>query len=644
MSGEILAPAGSFESLRAAVDAGADAVYLGFTEFSARKSAKNFDFSNFKEAVAYAYTRGTLIYIALNTVIVSKKELIKAVEIAKFALSCGVCNFIVQDIGLARILRELSAEVSLHASTQTSLTTATAANFLKPLGFSRYVLPRELTIDEVVNYTDEVYAETEGFIHGAHCYCISGQCFLSAFCGGRSANRGACAQPCRQPFSGDYPLSLSDLSFIDHKDKLVNASVRSFKIEGRLKRAEYVAAAVEAVKIGNMTSALSDIFRRGNHTDGFLMGKRDSAMYGIRSKEDVLLSNKAVESFKMPEMKRIPLGIKAEISKERFSAIFSCGEIEVSLEGERPSIAKSVPLDETSLRSSFSKLGDSPFSLCSFEAKIEENLFLRKSAINAIRREGVEKIALQLLPKAIDCSMPTFNYTKRTVRPQSLYGVFLTASQINDKIYSWFDKIFLPTDEIKKLHSRYLEKSNSILRMNFGKHREIIGDTPLCEGFDGIAAAVSSERNPIADFSVNITNAEAAKTLLQLKVPSVVISPECSANEAALFPEEITLGICAYGKIPVMKSRIPPKTKQDKDYLIDGTGERFLVSQNNDISTIYNSRPIYLFDKKDSLGFVDFYTLRFTDEDISSIEEVLHLFDLGGEYKKPFTRAFHFKR
>ncbi len=644
MKSEILAPAGSFDSLRAAVDAGADAVYLGFTDFSARASAKNFDYSNFGEAVEYAYTRGVEIFIALNTVIVSKKELIKAVEIAKFALSCGVCNFIVQDLGLARILGEMSDKVRLHASTQTSLTTAAAANFLSPLEFSRYVLARELTIEEIAKYTDDVSGESEGFIHGAHCYCISGQCYLSAFCGGRSANRGSCAQPCRQPFSGDYPLSLSDLSFIDHKEKLEEIGVSSFKIEGRLKRAKYVAAAVEAVSLGKKTKILSDIFRRGEHTDGFLTGKRDSSMYGVRDKGDVLLSNKAIESFKMPEEKKMPLDIEVSVLSDKFSAKFIFGEIAVLVEGERPSPSKNKPLDESSLKDSLSKLGDSPFYLNSFKAEIEDNLFLSKSEINALRRLGVEKIIKKLLPAPIESEVPRFEYSERAKRRGEQFGVFLSANQINDNIYSFFDKIFLPNDEIKKLESRFLEKVNSILPISFKEHCEIIGDSPLCEGFDGIAAAKAVGKNPVADFSLNITNAEAAKTLSLLGVSSLVISPECSVSEAKFFPSDIAVGICGYGKMPVMKSRIPPKNKKSDEYLIDGIGERFLISQYDDISVIYNSRPIYIGDKKEALSSIDFYTLRFTDEDIYEIEEVIKLFKMGGEYKRAFSRAFYFKR
>ncbi len=645
MRSEILAPAGSFESLQAAVNSGADAVYLGFSDFSARASAKNFDFSNFEKAVTYAYTRGVEIYVALNTIIVSKSEMQKALEIASFALSCGVCDFIVQDLGLARLMSALSDRVRLHASTQTALTTASAANFLKPVGFMRYVLPRELTLSEIESYSKSTDGQTEAFIHGAHCFSVSGQCYMSAFCGGRSGNRGSCAQPCRQPFSGDYPLSLSDLSFIDYKDELIKADVCSFKIEGRLKRPEYVAAAVLAVKEGKRTKILSDIFSRGEHTDGFLTGKRDFSMYGVREKGDVLRSNSALERFEMPPEKKVPLDITVSVLKDKFYAQFKSGDVSIEVEGEKPSIAKNLPLSIETLKESLSKLGDSPFFINSFSAEIGDELFLPKSAINALRREGCDRLVQKMLPKAIETIPQSLTYKERKKRKnQKLFGVFESASQISDKIYSQFEKVFLPSEEIKKLPSKYSEKANSYLPVSFDEKREVLGEAPLCTAIDGIAAAKSAGKSPIADFSANITNAEAAKTMQTLGVSAVVISPECSVSEVKFFPEDISVGITAYGKMPLMKSRVSPKNKTDKSYLTDKIGERFFITKSGDIWTIHSSRPVYLGDKKSELAYIDFFTLRFTDEKADEIEEVIELFQSGGEYKKPFTRAFYFKR
>ena len=294
---EILAPAGSPQALIAAVRSGADAVYLGIKGLNARRSAENFDDDQLKEAVAYCHKHNVKVHLTLNT-LVSDGELEKAQEAVRLACESGVDAIIVQDIGLAELIHRNAPEMPLHASTQMSVQTAAGLKRLKKLGFTRAVLPRELSKEEIKKLCENSPIELECFVHGALCMCVSGQCLFSAVLGSRSGNRGACAQPCRLPFGVEngtgHDLSLKDLSLIDYIAEMAEMGVCSFKIEGRMKRPEYVAAAVKACRNsvdGVADNALRDdlrsVFSRSGFTDGYYRNKLGYDMFGIRRKDDV---------------------------------------------------------------------------------------------------------------------------------------------------------------------------------------------------------------------------------------------------------------------------------------------------------------------------------------------------------------------
>ena len=243
MMPELLAPAGSFEGVRAAVQSGAGAVYMGFGTFNARRGAKNFSREEMAEAIAYCRTRGVKTNITFNIVALDR-ELTAAMEDVRFLNEAGADALIVQDLGLARLIREHAPDLPLHASTQMTIHTLDGALAAKALGFSRVVLSRECTLDEIEKITREAGVETEVFVHGALCMCYSGQCYMSSVIGQRSGNRGLCAQPCRLPYTYDngkkgYPLSLKDLCAAQYIPTLTRMGVSSFKIEGRMKRPEY---------------------------------------------------------------------------------------------------------------------------------------------------------------------------------------------------------------------------------------------------------------------------------------------------------------------------------------------------------------------------------------------------------------------
>ena len=302
---EVLAPAGGWESLEAAVFAGADAVYLGGPAFGARANAKNFTREELARAAAFCHGRGVRLHVTVNTLL-KDQELPQALEFVEFLCSLPVDAVLVQDMGLFALLRQRAPELPLHCSTQMSLHTPAGVRLLWELGARRAVLAREMSLSEMEEVRGACPMELEAFVHGALCMCVSGQCYLSAMLGGRSGNRGMCAQPCRLPFAAPggtgHDLSLKDLSLLEEARQLGAAGICSLKIEGRMKRPEYVAAAVSACRHAvdqgaipaQLAQDLEAVFSRSGFTKGYLTGKRGAAMFGVRRKEDVTQATEKV--------------------------------------------------------------------------------------------------------------------------------------------------------------------------------------------------------------------------------------------------------------------------------------------------------------------------------------------------------------
>ena len=303
---EILAPVGSEEMLRAAVFSGADAVYLGFSGFNARTGAGNFDADSLQEAVRFCHARGVAVHVALNTTVYGT-ELPALEQAIRAVAASGADAVICQDLAVATLIGKIAPQLPRHGSTQMSVHTLQGALELKELGFTRVVLARELSLPEVEHITKHCGIETECFVHGALCMCVSGQCYMSAFLGGRSGNRGSCAGPCRLPFaadgSGAAHLSLKDLCAVGSLPALDEAGVASVKIEGRLRGPEYVAAAVNACHKSLAGEAFDkqqpqDVFSRSGFTNGYIEGKISGAMFGVRTPEDTAASKAAMPAIR----------------------------------------------------------------------------------------------------------------------------------------------------------------------------------------------------------------------------------------------------------------------------------------------------------------------------------------------------------
>lgn len=403
---EILAPCGSPEALEAALNSGADAVYLGLSSFSARRNAANFTLAEFAEGVRNAHRLGVRVYVTLNTLVFDDElpQLKKAILQIAEAKADGV---IVQDFGVVRLIKELAPGLRLHASTQMTVTSASGAEFALKQGFSRVVLPRELSLDEIKAITSRVDIETEVFVHGALCVCLSGQCLLSAVMGGRSGNRGLCAQPCRLNYrcgEREYALSLKDLSLIERLGELEAAGVTSAKIEGRMKRPEYVSAAVQSCRrVLNGEKAdmelLKTVFSRSGFTESYFDGSM-SNMQGIRQKEDsegLLQALSSIRQLYREPYKRFVIDFEVNVRADRpVSCTAFCGGFTEAVTGDAPQKAINRSTTEEDIINRMGKLGGTAFKAGKISVDLDCGLSVSAAALNELRRKAVDGISEQL--------------------------------------------------------------------------------------------------------------------------------------------------------------------------------------------------------------------------------------------------------
>ena len=497
---ELLAPAGSPEALEAAFLAGADAVYLGGSRFNARLNAHNFDTPRLREAVAHAHRMGGRVYLTLNT-LVWDRELPLALEAAYEAASAGVDALIVADVGVAALIHRALPQLPLHASTQLSGHNAAVGEVLAPFGFTRFVIARETPFGDLATAVTQSPLEVEVFIHGALCVSHSGQCLFSSVVGGRSGNRGECAQPCRLPYAcaegrtapkapkggnrratpaetEKYPLSLKDLSLAAHVPTLIRAGVSSLKIEGRMKSPGYVGGVTAIWRklldegraaTPDELNALQDLFSRDGFTDGYQTGKITHAMMGIRTAEDkerTAAAEKAALTAKYPP--RLPLTMTftaAEghpVTLTASAPLYRQGSTEsasVTVEGETPTAAETQPLTAEAAEKQLSRTGGTPYRAVAVASNVEEGLMVPLSRLNALRREALEK-----LDEARGQAMPphTAGYTPvspNTVTAEILQNTpsdseqrtcttstarFHTPEQITPQAADYFQQLYLP--------------------------------------------------------------------------------------------------------------------------------------------------------------------------------------------------------
>ena len=684
---EILAPVGNEEMLRAAVFSGADAVYLGFSGFNARTSANNFDADTLKDAVRFCHARGVAVHVALNTTVYGGE--LPALEAAIRAVAAsGADAVICQDLAVATLIGRIAPQLPRHGSTQMSVHSLQGALELKELGFTRVVLARELSLPEVEHITKHCGIETECFVHGALCMCVSGQCYMSAFLGGRSGNRGSCAGPCRLPFEANalpegkpgrlHHLSLKDNSVIDKLDKLQALGVASAKIEGRLRTPEYVAAAVSACLAGREGRAydrdlLKNAFSRSGFTSGYLDGKIDGTMFGVRSEADAEQTKKTLPMLRelyRRERSRVPVKMKLEIEEggEKLTVMDADGNKAFAYGDAEPQPARTDPTE--SLHRSLAKTGGTPFAASAEDITVEMDggpWFVPGSAVNELRREALDALLKKrevLRPwPTTDEHVPALPLrtlpSRRTLRAR-----FENWEQVPERALDGIEYLILPIAQADRVPREWRAKTLLELpRVMFGRLEE---DTARRIAATQDAGFAGYEVSNIAhlrlcrglpmsgSFGLNITNQLAAQFYADNGLGSMLILPEVKDGDISTIApthdgRPVPTGVLVYGHMPLMVTRACPLQNihdcahcDKTGVLTDRKAKKFPVRCGLGVRTIYNPVPIYMGDKPGALT-VDYGVVYFTLESREEAAQILDMIRTHAPFEGDFTRGLYFK-
>ena len=684
---EILAPVGNEEMLRAAVFSGADAVYLGFSGFNARTSANNFNADTLKDAVAFCHARGVAVHVALNTTVYGG-ELPALEQAIRAVAASGADAVICQDLAVATLIGKIAPQLPRHGSTQMSVHSLQGALELKELGFTRVVLARELSMPEVEHITKHCGIETECFVHGALCMCVSGQCYMSAFLGGRSGNRGSCAGPCRLPFEANalpegkpgrlHHLSLKDNSVIDKLDKLQALGVASAKIEGRLRTPEYVAAAVSACLAGREGRAydrdlLKNAFSRSGFTSGYLDGKIDGTMFGVRSEADAEQTKKTLPMLRelyRRERSRVPVKMKLEIEEggEKLTVTDADGSKAFAYGDAEPQPARTDPT--ASLHRSLAKTGGTPFAVEDQDITVEMDggpWFIPGGAVNELRREALDAL---LKKREVLRPWPTTDehvpaLPLRTLPPhRTLRARFESWEQVPERALDGIEYLILPIAQADRVPREWRAKTLLELpRVMFGKLEE---DTARRIAATQDAGFAGYEVSNIAhlrlcrglpmsgSFGLNITNQLAAQFYADNGLGSMLILPEVKDGDISTIEpthdgRPVPTGVLVYGHMPLMVTRACPLQNihdcahcDKTGVLTDRKAKKFPVRCGLGVRTIYNPVPIYMGDKPGALT-VDYGVAYFTLESREEAAQILDMIRTHAPFEGDFTRGLYFK-
>lgn len=675
MTIEILAPAGGQEQLVAAVRSGADAVYLGTGNFNARRNAENFDEAALKGAVEYCHGRGVNVYVTMNT-LVKDMELAALYKEIELLAASGVDAVIVQDLAVAELFKRHCPSMPLHASTQMSIHNLDGVLFAEEMGFSRVVLARELSLQEIEKIARGSNIEIEVFVHGALCMSISGQCYLSSILGGRSGNRGLCAQPCRLDFhSGqrDHALSLKDMSHIAAIDKLIGAGITSLKIEGRMKKPEYVAAAVLACreKVSGQPVDLSDlraIFSRSGFTDGYLTGKRGLDMFGYRTREDEeagkTVRGKIASGYRN-ELSRIPVDMRLTLKeKEKAHLKVTDGKFIIAVQGDIPEADADQEQDHDFAFRSLMKTGGTPFALRTLDTEKEGSLKLPPGKLNAMRREALDKLLearSRIIPRKF---IPPFDPPR--MKKQERSPILRVRIENQQQLFAGIDqadRIYLPCNEIDlKIMDRFGDKLiGEMPRLIFPAQEKMVisqlaklqeaGLQHVCAGNPGsIRLAKRLGFVVHGGFDLNILNSWSQMKYESMGLADTILSFELRLSEAVRLGGTGERGIIGYGHLPLMTFRnCPAKTDKGCDscdgqpQITDRIGASFTITcSDRHYSTLHNPLPLYLADK--DIRAADFVILYFTIEDVQACGKIWQDYTRKKLYEGDFTRGLYYRK
>lgn len=670
---EILSPAGSFEGVRAAVQNGADAVYMGFGRFNARRNAKNFTDEEITEAIAYCRQRKVKTNITVNT-LPSDREFSEVIRDIETVYKAGADALIVQDLGLVRVIHELFPSIEIHGSTQMTVNTLDGALMAKRLGLSRIVLSRELSFDNIKHITKNCGIETEVFIHGALCMCYSGQCYLSSVIGQRSGNRGLCAQPCRLPYSYNsstkkrYPLSLKDLSLVSYLEKLEEAGVSSLKIEGRMKRAEYTAIVTKIYsdvlkENRHPTKAeiktLEKVFSRDGFTDGYFTGNKGIDMFG--TKTDVPFDQVrdiyeiSAKTFSQgSENRKQTLDFNFEARKnENIKLTLKCGDVEALVIGNVAEKAINKFATEQSVLNNLLKLGGTPFKQGEAHIKLDDGLLIRASEINALRRTGIDKISNKLTNIDRECNkeyMKLQNNDKKSVFQGYTVQVKNLCQITNSIIKNPPKTIYIPLESVRKdeqilnfmnkglpfavvLPRIYDDSEKNEIEELLKKTKSIGIDSVVCTNIGQVEFVKQMGFKVYGDFGLNVFNSECLKTIEKTGILRQTLSFELRLAQIRDIIKPIDTEIIVYGYLPLMifeNCAIKNNTgkcicKNGITSITDRKGIKFaLMPEFGCRNTLYNSQPVHFGEKSSeykNIG-IKYGRIMFTTENHSECERI----------------------
>ena len=667
---ELLAPAGSMEALRAAVQNGANAVYLGCGQFNARQSAKNFTPQALEEAVKYCHIRGVQVHLTLNT-LVSDKETADAAALIRHAAMCGVDAFIVQDLGVIGLCKQIAPHIPLHGSTQMTIHSLPGVLLCAAWGLERVVLSRELSRDEIRYICQKSPIEIEVFAHGALCMCYSGQCYLSAAIGGRSGNRGRCAQPCRQSYGygrwqNSYPLSLKDNCLVEYVKDLEAMGVASVKLEGRMKRPEYVAAVTgvyrQALDTGRVTRQMMDTlhtaFNRQGFTDGYYTGSTGNEMFGIRqdTKEDQKWLKAVRQSYETAENGLVPVSFHCTVRPEGTTLTVTDPEGRVcSLNGPKPEQARTIDLSREELENRLSKTGGTPYRCTQVRSEITPGYTLSAAAINALRRDALNLLTAQRARREIP----------RLSRPQKVK--IFSGSRMRPEITVQVTSRQQVTGRLLKIAPAVLYVPIHLLTEDPAWCESLCKRTKVCAVLprivhDGELPRLHADMKAVralgirealvgnlgllipvrecglqarGDFGLNLYSSAAVNAARELELKSACLSFEMTLPQIRDVSKAVPCEILAYGRQSLMvtenclsRGRTGSCTCHlQPTKLMDKTGAEFPVIRdgNSCRSVLLNGKKLNWLDRQDDLSRLGLWAIRlhFTTENPKEVDQVL---------------------
>ncbi len=692
---EILAPVGSPACLEAAVWAGADSVYLGLQGFNARQGAGNFTPDELKEAVRFCHANGVAVHVTLNTLL-HADELPAVQQSIADICAAGADAVLVQDWATAALVRQCAPGLKLHASTQMAVCDVAGAKLAAEYGFDRVVLARELSGPEIARITAACGIETEAFIHGAQCMSVSGQCYLSAFLGGRSGNRGGCAQPCRLPhtaFLGTQPpknasghhLSLKDMSALAYLPQLEAMGVASVKIEGRLRPPEYVASAVHAARLARDgkpydAALLEQVFSRSGFTDGYFTGSRTGQMFGMRKAEDLAVSRAAepgIRQLYRRPLERVPVRMELFLEEDGARLTVSDGAQRAVAYAEGDTSAQAPgPTFADAARRSLAKTGGTPFAVSEADIAVHgaDSYYLPLGQINTLRRTALDT----LYQKRADAHRVSFTPAADAPAPRQLpplpefdgkrllVGRFETPRQLPNGLDKLYYRLVFPLRSAEQIPQNLRAKTVlEIPRGNFGGTDALqrslekaagLGYTRFEANNIGHLQLLRGLKLPDGEkveiwggFALNVLNPAAARQLADLGVHTQVLSCEVRTDEIAAFAGAgVYTSLLAYGRLPVMLTRACPlhnitdcDSCPKRGRLLDRKGEALPVICRGSVREIFNPVPLWMGERQDEAP-TDLLTLYFTWEDAARVRAVTEMFRAGQPFDARFTRGLYY--